>query len=254
MLLNETKCHFMVVEPSGVSRNEVAKIKIQNKIIKESKNVKLLGITLDNNILMNDHINNICKQAGNKLYALARISTFLNEQKRKMLMKSFVLSQFNYCPIVWMYCKRKTNNLINKIHERALRIAYNDYESDFESLLKKDSSVTIHQRNIQALFIEIYKTLHNQNPTFMNDIFCLKEHRYPLRKQHLSHPNPRTVTYGLESFGYKALQLWDALPRDIQNTDNLSIFKKYISDHCSKLCNCNLCKLYFKNLGYIDNK
>ena len=54
-------------------------------------------------------------------------------------MKSFFISQFNYCPIVRMYCQRKSNDLINRIHERALRIAYNDYVSDFDTLLIKDA-------------------------------------------------------------------------------------------------------------------
>ena len=54
-----------------------------------------------------------------------------------------------------MYCQRKSNTFINRIHERALRIAYNDYLSDFNSLLAKDDSVTIPHRNIQALTIII---------------------------------------------------------------------------------------------------
>ena len=58
-------------------------------------------------------------------------------------MNAFILSQFNYCPITWMYCQRKSNNLINRIHERAQSIAFNDYTSNFESLLCKDDSVTI---------------------------------------------------------------------------------------------------------------
>ena len=98
------------------------------------------------------------------MQALARISNLLDERKRKILMKSFVISQFNYCPIVWMFCQRRSNNLINKIHERALRIAYNDYESDFETLLQKDNTITIHQRNIHALAIEVYNTLNNRTP------------------------------------------------------------------------------------------
>ena len=92
---------------------------------------------------MKKHIAKICKQAGNKLNALARVSKFLDQDKWILLMKSFVISQFNYCPIIWMYCKRQSDNLINKIHERALRIAYKDYTSDFKALLEKDCSVKI---------------------------------------------------------------------------------------------------------------
>ena len=58
-------------------------------------------------------------------------------------MKSFVISQFSCCPILWMYCHRKSNNLINKIHEKALRMAYIDHDSDFNHLLKQDDSVYI---------------------------------------------------------------------------------------------------------------
>ena len=254
MLLNGDKCQFMIIEPSSVSRNDIEKVTIAGKTIKEGKKGKLLGITFDNQLTMIDHIKSICKQASNKLYALARISHYLNDHKRKVLMKSFIISQFNYCPIIWMYCQRKSNNSINKIHERALRIAYNDYTSDFKTLLENDNTVTIHQRNIQALTLEIYKTLNNLNPTFMKEIFYLKEHHYNTRNQGLVYPNPRSVTYGLESFGYKATQLWNNIPYKIKQADNITTFKDEISKHCVNICNCNLCKHYITNLGYIDNK
>ena len=243
----------MIIESSRNSRDDVTKIKTKTKSIEEVKKGKLLGITFDNNLTIGEHIKHICKQASNKLYALARISHFLDEQKRKILMKSFIISQFNYCPIIWMYCQRKSNNLINRIHERALRIAYNDYVSDFNTLLEKDNSVTIHQRNIQALTLEIYKTQHNMNPDFMKEIFCLHQHNYPTRCQNLVYPNPRTVMYGLESFGYKASQLWNSIPRKFQEANDVSTFKSYNSKYCGKICKCNLCKLYLPNLGYIIN-
>ena len=187
----------------------------------------------------------------NQLYALARISRYLNEHKGKMLMKSFIVSQVNYCPIIWMYCQRKSNNLINQIHERALRIAYDDYVSHIDSLLEKDESVTIHQRNIQVLASEIYKTQKDLNPKFMKEIFSMKKHNYPMRKQPLEYPNPRTVTYGLGSVGYKASQIWNSIPNNIQEANDLCSFKSFTSEHCKKICKCNLCKLYVKDLGYI---
>ena len=166
-------------------------------------------------------------------------------------MKTFIISQFNYCPIIWMYCQRQSNNLINRIHERALRIAYNDYISDFETLLKLDDCVTFHQRNIQALCLEIYKTLHLNNPVFMNDIFKFNDTDYHTRNQGLYYPNPRTVSYGLESFGYKANQIWSSIPNDIKTNENISTFATFTKVNCTKFCKCNLCKLYVQNIGYI---
>ena len=251
MLLNQSKCNFMIIESKRTESNEKANIKLSDKHLEENTQGKLLGINFDKNLTMSEHIKQLCKVASNKLYALARISQYIDEQKRKVLMKSFITSQFNYCPIIWMYCQRKSNNLINRIHERALRIAYNDYLSDFDSLLVKDDSVTIHHRNIQVLTHEIYKTLNNLNPQIMKEVFSLKEQSYSLRNKSLAYPNPRTVSYGLETFGYKGSQLWHNLPNEIQATD-LPTFKKYVAEHCKNICKCNLCKPYIANLGYIE--
>ena len=151
-----------------------------------------------------------------------------------------------------MYCQRKSNNTINRIHERALRIAYNDYSSDFNSLLDKDNSVTIHHRNIQALTLEIYKSVNNMNPPFMKEVFCAKEQNYQLRNQSLVYPNPRSVSHGLETLGYRGGQIWHNLPREIQKCADITTFKKFISKNCKDICSCNLCKTYVANLGYIE--
>ena len=71
-------------------------------------------------------------------------------------MKSFIESQFAYCPLVWMCCDKTSDNRINHLHERALRTVYNDNVSAFEKILVKDSSVTIHERNLRTLATELH--------------------------------------------------------------------------------------------------
>ena len=67
----------------------------------------LLGITIDNKLTFEAHIENLCKKASYKLWALQRIRKFLTVKHAKTLASSFVSSQFNYCAIVWMFCSRK---------------------------------------------------------------------------------------------------------------------------------------------------
>ena len=52
-----------------------------------------------------------------------------------------IISQFNYCPIVWMWHGRGLNNKINNLHERKLRIVYQDKKFNFETLLKHGKSI-----------------------------------------------------------------------------------------------------------------
>ena len=82
---------------------------------------------------------------------LSRITPYMNLTKRKLLMNSFFTSQFNYFPLVWMCHNRTINNQINRLHERCLRIIYNDNKSSFQELLYKNKGVTIHIKNARAL-------------------------------------------------------------------------------------------------------
>ena len=88
--------------------------------------------------------------------------------KRRILMNAFFKAQFNYCPIIWMFHSRCLNNKINRLHERCLRMIYNDKISNFEELLSKDNSVFIHHSNINALVIEMYKVPNDMSPDIMN--------------------------------------------------------------------------------------
>ena len=89
-------------------------------------------------------------------------------------MKAYITSQFGYCPLVWMFHSRSLNSKINSLHERALRITYGDRSSPFENLLKKDNSVSIHHRKIQALATEMFKVKNNIAPEIMKEIFAPK--------------------------------------------------------------------------------
>ena len=82
-------------------------------------------------------------------------------------MKAFVISQFNYCPLIWMFHNRALNNRINKIHERTSRLVYQNKNLSFSELLELDNAVTMHQRNLQVLVTEILKVKNSLSPEIM---------------------------------------------------------------------------------------
>ena len=95
--------------------------------------------------------------------------------KRRILMNALLKSQFSYCPVTGMFYSCSLDNKINKLHERCLRIAYNDKKSNFEELLIKDNSISIHHRNIQTIATEMYKFANRMSPEITNEIFQLRE-------------------------------------------------------------------------------
>ena len=107
-----------------------------------------------------------------KVTTLARVAKILPFNKRRLLFKAFIESQFSHCPLVWMFCSRTINSKINKLHYRALRIVYRDDVSTFEELLLRDGSVTVHHKNLQFLAMEMFKVDKGLAPSFMTNIFC----------------------------------------------------------------------------------
>ena len=63
---------------------------------------------------------------------------------------------------------------------------YNDKLSNFEELLTKDNSVSIHHSNIHALAIEMYKVANDMSPDIMNEVFKLRNTLH-YNLQHTSH-------------------------------------------------------------------
>ena len=167
-------------------------------------------------------------------------------------MKAFIESQFNYCPLVWMFHSRTMNNRINRIHERALRIAYKNNEASFEQLLLIDNSFSIHERNIQKLATEIYKVKNNLSPDFMRNIFSEIDKLYDLRKKNnLKTSNVKTVYYGTETVSFRGPEIWSMLPEDIKNSETLQEFKIKVKKWKPEGCTCRLCKTYITQVGFI---
>ena len=220
--------------------------------IHNSNNHNLLGVIIDNKLTFNEHVSSLCKKATQKLHALIRVSRFMNTDKKRVIMKSFITSHFNYCPLIWMLHSRLLNTRINKIHERALRIVYNDNISTFDNLLEKDNSVTVHERNIQTLAIELYKVLNGLSPKIMNDIFSIKENIGHSSRFPFTTSNVRTVAYGTETISFLGPKIWSILPKEIKESKSLVEFKTKIKKWRPKECPCRLCKTYLGGVGFIN--
>ena len=168
-------------------------------------------------------------------------------------MNAFITSQFSYCPLFWMFLSRTLNNRINKIHEKALRLVYkNETFLSFDDLLKRDKSVSIHQKNLQILATEIYKAKNDLGLKIRKDTFHFIQKPYNLRNDPgLQRRRNRTVYFGTESISLLALKIWELMPSTIRNVNLLGKFKEKIKFWTTDKRHCRLCKTYIGNIGFI---
>ena len=141
----------------------------------------------------------------------------MNLSQRKCIIRTFISTQFGYCPFVWFFCKRKINNRMNRIQERALRIVQKYYVSTFAQLLEKDSSVSIHIRNLQVPATEIFQAGNNLPPPIVQNIFRTTEPAFSLRRDTIFEGRKiQTQRYGIESL---------TVPNEIKESTVLDIYK-----------------------------
>ena len=122
MKANPGKCHFLLSakSPKVVSINGIQTT--------SSTAEALLVINIDSELNFENHLSAICNKVSRKINVIGRIANYMSLEKRRIVMKTFIESQFNYCPLNWMFHSCTINDKINRLHERALRIVYSDFK------------------------------------------------------------------------------------------------------------------------------
>ena len=116
-----------------------------------------------------------------------------------------------------MLCGNGNQDKVEKINERALRLAYSDYSSSYKEFLANSKETTVHIQSVRNFALEVYKKLNNLNPVFMKDFFVPKNNRLqPLTQKPLDVPKARTTNNGIRSIRFQGPKIWNSLPESIK--------------------------------------
>ena len=155
---------------------------IDNNNIESTKSVKLLSITIDDRLRFDQNISNLCSKAAMQLNALGRLQKYMGKPEKVTIVNSFIYADFNYCPLVWHFSTCELIRKIEKIQKCYVRIEFDDYDSDYDALLRKSGKVTMEIKQLRVLAFEIFKTVNNLNPNYMKDLCTPKLHPQVLTK------------------------------------------------------------------------
>ena len=240
MVANPNKFQLMFL---GTRKKTKLCLRIGNKSCVSTSSVTLLGVEIDWKLNFNLHVKNITNKANNKANSLSRLRNKLDTNQKLSLYHSYILSAFGYCPLIWMFCGKSCNELINRVQRKSLRIIYNDYNSDYDTLLKYGNHHKIHDINNRKLLIEVYKCLNKINPSFLNGLFKPKSVSHDLRNRKLLIiPNTNTQQYGLKSLSYRGSMIWNSNNNsNLDQSKDLNQFKNRLKNQESIKCSCHLC-------------
>ena len=241
MIANPDKFKAIMITKRGSDTSGI-ELKINNEVIHTQKEVTLLGVTIDYKLSFAPHISKICKTAANQLNSIKRLKKHFDIDTKKHMVRTYVLSHFNYCPLVWHFCGNGSIHKMEKIQERALRFVFNDYASEYKDMLQKNGESTLYLKRVRIMAQEVYKAINNQSPKYMKELLSERNSRYSNRRPlDLYIPGVNQEKFGYKSYRFEAPSVWNSLDLEIRKVENFKDFKKLINSWTGPSCRCNFC-------------
>ena len=229
---------------SDRSETDRDSIQVNDFEIVSETNVKLLGVKLDEHLNFNEHIKDVSRKAGAQLNVLNRLSKYLDFEGRMCIFRCFILSQFNYCALVWHFCGQVNSNKLERIQYRALRFVFMDFCSSYDELLNRANLTSLEVGRKRMLLKEVYKATNGMSPEILRDLFSKKECKYNLRsRNNLEVLHCRTNKYGLNRISSYGAKLWNSLPEKAKNVKDYNSFCRHAEKWTEPSCKCRKCKM-----------
>ena len=147
----------------------------------------------------------ICRKTSQQINVLKRIGKFLNFEARKTIHHAFILSNFNFCPLIWHFCSNTNSDKLRKVHFRALKFIFQDFNSSYDILLQKAGTTILHLSRMRNLALQTFEIVYGDSLPFLQDFIVKNDTSYNFRYTNLLElPRPKSTGFGINSFRYQA--------------------------------------------------
>ena len=142
-----------------------------------------------------------------------------------------------------MFAGKTLINKICKIRHRTLQVVYDDFNKSCDQLLEQNKDLSIHQRHLCYLAIEVFKSITHLNSQFMWFYFEEKPTTYNLRDgSRLVLPKTKSLRFGINSLQFRGSLLWNNLPVFVKICQSLNVFKLELKNMGNIHCTCLVCR------------
>lgn len=237
LILNIPKTKMIIIGSKTSLREEPnITLNIERETIEQVKEVKLLGITIDNKLSWVNHIENIIAKMGKILAVIRRCSIFFTQTVLKLVVQSLILSHLDYCAAVWSNATKKHLMKLQIIQNKAARLVLRcPYRTNLNTIHNKLEWLTVEDRWKSSLVRLIKNIQEQQHPVdFYHQLEQVKERETNTTRYSTKHyfrlPKAKT-NYMCKTVIYRAIKEWNYLPESLTKTDSKTQFKKRVKKH-----------------------
>ena len=141
--------------------------------------MELFGVTIDKDLTFKQHVSSICKKINNQFSVMTRFRKLISTETMLRLYKAFILPHFCYCSMVWHFSSKQDSDKLDLLNKRILRFIFQDFDSEYNNLLKRAGTANLKDKRLQNMIITIFKCLHfSDYPIYLKDMFRLHSISY----------------------------------------------------------------------------
>lgn len=232
--INIQKTKYMILSYKRIDESLV-NIRIGLNEIERVKLMKYLGVLIDDQLSMSQHVEYTCKKVAKKIGFFRRISAKLNFQNRLTLYKSIISPHFDYCATILFLGKEADLDKLQIQQNRAMRIILRG--NSIKDMLKALNFLDVRQRINYLTMAFKFKIKNGQLPQYLT-----REINYVGDAQHYNLRNnddfrlPKVSrTSSKNCLYYKGLMEFNHLPTDVKDQSDIKMFKRRLIDFLRKV-------------------
>ena len=222
----KTKCMLITTRQKHQLNPSPLSLHLSSQPVEQVRHKRVLGITIDDHLCWQVHIDNVCKTVAKSLFLLSQLKYFTDEHTRKLFYSAHIQPHIDYASSVWDGASDNNLKKLNSLHRRAAKLIAD------QSMCSISTDAKLRNLNIlplrkQLLFnklVFMYKVTRSKTPPYVTDLFCYSHKPFETLRNDLIVPKPRIDLFKT-SFSYSGAKQWNELPDDIKSAPSLSSFK-----------------------------
>ena len=233
---SKTNCMLVCTQQKHVRLGNVnLNVSINESLIQNVEHQNILGITIDNCLKFQLHVDNICKKLAKLCYLFTQVQNCLTYEGKHAFYNSYVLPCLDYCVTTWGYSSKTNLDKLYRYQKRIGRLILNDSECNSDVLFARLGWLSIYERIDFLTAKLVYKCLFDEAPESLKCLFSIRENR-SLRNAgiDLSLPFPKHE-FRKKCFEYAGAKIWNSLPTAVRTANNVDIFKMTVKNHIISL-------------------
>ena len=204
---------------------------IEGNKVEQVKSHKLLGVTIDDSLRWQPHIEQLCKCISRNLFLLSRLQSIISFEARKTFYNAHIKSHIDYASVLWDGCSDALFKPINSLHRRAAKLILPDPNLSTENKMETIGMLSLKNHLSYNKAVLMHKILNDKAPSYLVQLFAEAPSRYFSFRRNLTIPKPRLDIYKT-SLSFSGAHTWNSLPLNIKSVHSLSSFKAFLLKHC----------------------